>query len=378
MPPKVTAAGAGAERPPAPTPPARADVARQLRAEGWSTRAIAARLGVSHTTVSDDCADMPSPDRIVGRDGRMYRPPARTDETERKHRRARARSLRSKGVRLAAIADELGVSVDTTARDCSGVSVPDDARAERRRQVHALREEGVSLRAIAAQLGLSLGTVRRDCAGVVPPPRRAHRREQVAETRAARQAARDAQRQHTRDLRLAGWSIRAIAAKLRLSTSTVRRDCVGLPAPERVVDRHGAGHRPAPRTTALDRARRGRSARALAAAGFSVAEIAFELNASTTTVRRDIGAIPAAKPSPPHDVARILTAGRSKGLHFSEVWDRAMALAVPTERFTRRTERDEWLGALRHARGAFERAFYNLPPTRQDRAAAALHEELAA
>src|SRR5689334_2906111 len=52
----------------------RKDLARQMRAEGASTRAIADRLGTSEATVRNDLSGVQNcaPDVVTGRDGKSY------------------------------------------------------------------------------------------------------------------------------------------------------------------------------------------------------------------------------------------------------------------------------------------------------------------
>ncbi len=101
-------------------------IARRLRAEGWSTWAIAEAMGVYPSTVVrwspeiEACSTVANATVehaiVQSRDGKT-RPRYRPDEADLSQRRAEVRKLREQGLTIRAIADRLGISEGTVALD---------------------------------------------------------------------------------------------------------------------------------------------------------------------------------------------------------------------------------------------------------------------
>jgi DNA invertase Pin-like site-specific DNA recombinase len=252
-------------RAPPPSPRARRDLAaqhrveqreqlafqvRELREQGQSQNAIAARLGVSRWVVRSDLSDRPK---------RAWR---RADLLERDRR---ARALHADGMKIPDIAHELGVSAATIYKDLS----PGDSREGQRRAAEVRRRvaRGQDKLKIAKRLKLSASAVYRvPNAPHISLPQRFGPRAKA--------------------LRAQGLSLAEIERKLKTSRTTVKR---ALATTESVVHHRRAGKRSPERQRALKVTK-------LLAAGVPKTRIAKRLKMGLHTIYRVIRLEAAGRP----------------------------------------------------------------------------------
>lgn len=139
----------------------------ELRSQGMSTRAIAAAVGVDHSTVvrSGGADAPPASVRVTGTDGRPY-PATRPAATTPVERIERLRQYAALGLTGRAIAMELDLSASAVSHiaRAAGIVVGRNsvgALAARVERTRALAAEGATSDQIADELGVSAIVVRR-------------------------------------------------------------------------------------------------------------------------------------------------------------------------------------------------------------------------